>query len=62
MEPSHAPGSISVSGSSEQLSMFGAMSFALPQEHVDRMLAEGGNGRHSAARIVAHFKKDFPIE
>ena len=62
VEPSHAPGSISVSGSSEQLSMFGAMSFALPQEYVDRVLAEGGNGRHSASRIVAHFKKDFPIE
>ena len=62
MEPSHAPGSISVSDPAEQLSLFGAMSFALPQETVDRILAEGGNGRHSASRIVAHFKKDFPIE
>ena len=62
VEPSNAPGSISVSDASEQLSMFGAMSFALPQEYVNRVLVEGGNGRHSAARIVAHFKKDFPIE
>ena len=62
VEPSNSPGSISVSGTSEQLSMFGAISFTMPQEHVDHILTEGGNGRNSASRIVAHFKKDFPIE
>ena len=42
--------------------MFGAISFTMPQEHVDHILTDGGNGRNSASRIVAHFKKDFPIE
>ncbi len=62
VELSEMPSSFSVPDETEQISMFGALAFSMPQEYVDRILSDGGNGKHSASRIVAHFKKDFPIE
>ncbi|MEG2136403.1 MAG: hypothetical protein RR150_09970, partial [Clostridia bacterium] len=42
--------------------MFSAPVFALPQQVIDEVLADGGNGSNSKYLIAARMKKDSPIE
>ena len=44
------------------MSLFGAPVFDLPQQVIDRVLVDGSNETNSRFRIVARFKKDFPLE
>lgn len=60
-EPSQASGSFSFPGE-QQLSLFGAPVFDLPQQVIDQVLVDGSNQANSRFRIVARFKKDLPIE
>ena len=61
-EPSQELGSFSSPGPAQQLSLFGTPIFSLPQQMIDEILADGGNARNNRHRIVARFKKDFPLE
>lgn len=61
-EPSQALGSFSSPGAAQQLSLFALPIFSLPQQIIDEILADGGNSRNSRHRIVARFKKDFPLD
>ena len=60
-ELSESPGSFSMP-SEGQLTLFSAIPVNMPQEIVDRVLADGSNNRESALRIVARFKRDLPVE
>ena len=60
--PSQPARSPMPSAEAQQLSMFSSPAFALSQEVIDQALALGGNAKNSRYHIVAHFKKDFPLE